>query len=203
MCLHSVQRTPAGQQSNSNKNDHNRTLYNMVSISSSSLFGNDIAAQWREGPSCTVNKWVGFFFIFHHKEIEQQMYRASPPMSTQQPSRAYERCHKYFCPKNRRGEADHEWKRSYLSHTLTARKKNDFTVVFFPVYFLFDFLTLRIEPYTTRVHVESMINDSKRASGLLFFFGKEKERRLEHRFPVYRKDIHSRKRERKKTRVGL
>jgi hypothetical protein len=82
-----------------------------------------------------------------------------------------------------------------LAHTHSPQK-NDFTVVFFPV-FLFDFLTLRIEPYPTRVHVESMINDSKRASGLLFFFGKEKERRLEHRFPVYRKDIHSRKREKK------
>lgn len=88
-----------------------------------------------------------------------------------------------------------------ISRTHSQPEKNDFTVVFFPV-FLFDFLTLRIEPYTTRVHVESMINDSKRASGLLFFFGKEKERRLEHRFPVYRKDIHSRKREKKRLVSG-
>jgi hypothetical protein len=61
-----------------------------------------------------------------------------------------------------------------ISRTHSQPEKNDFTVVFFPV-FLFDFLTLRIEPYTTRVHVESMINDSERTSGLLFFFCRERE----------------------------
>lgn len=151
-CLYCAQRTPAGQQSNSNKNDHNRTLYNVLSISSSSLFGKTTLAAQTASES-------GFIFPSENKFDNRCTARHHQCPHGQA---AHRTCHKYFCPRITKKRRSRSWMKS---------NKNDYTVVFF--FFLLSFtenFSFDFWPYVespihnaTPVDVESMINDWKRA----------------------------------------